>query len=70
MRRQLLSPETVIDCFFVVGARWGLKRWNHVVKAQDAREIQVPLPHGKIAGSYRNFMNIRLVNELTFSFIL
>ncbi|KZS05487.1 Protein ABHD11-like protein [Daphnia magna] len=26
------------------------KRWNHVIKAQDAREIQVPLPHGNIAG--------------------
>lgn len=26
------------------------KRWNHVIKAQDAREIQVPVPHGNIAG--------------------
>ena len=26
------------------------KRWNHVIKAQDAREIQVPLPHGIMAG--------------------
>jgi hypothetical protein len=36
------------------------KRWNHIIKAQDAREIQVPLPHGIIAGLKRNeFVNIK-----------
>ena len=38
------------------------KRWNHVIKAQDAREIQVPLPHGKIAGLNENTLNIYMTS--------
>ncbi|KZS05486.1 probable serine hydrolase [Daphnia magna] len=49
-----LCRETVQKQFIIhsVLSRFPIfqKRWNHIIKAQDAREIQVPLPHGNMAG--------------------
>lgn len=50
-----LCRETVQKQFIIhsVLSRFPIfqKRWNHIIKAQDAREIQVPLPHGNMAGN-------------------
>lgn len=47
------------------------KRWRHVVKVENAREVQVPLPYGHIAGKCRNkLFQIFKIWRLTFTFPL
>lgn len=41
-----LATKSIFSGFFI-----SQKRWNHIIKAQDAREVEVPLPHGNMAGN-------------------